>query len=111
MAVRSALGPVSENHARGPGRMEAAEVIGIIEQRVVTAQRPDPPDEARQREMLTLLEHHERRTASVSGEQLLRDGRRIELTATSLAAPLDGALSVLSLAVVLLAAAAVVLRA
>jgi hypothetical protein len=51
-----------------------------------------------------------RRTASVSGEQRLRDGRVIALDARSLAAPLEGALAACALAVTLLAIALVVLR-
>jgi hypothetical protein len=51
-----------------------------------------------------------RRTASVSGEQRLRDGRVIALDAHSLAAPLEGALAACALAVTLLAVALVVLR-
>jgi len=51
-----------------------------------------------------------RRTASVSGEQVLRDGRVIPLDARTLAAPLEGALAACALAVTLLAIALVVLR-
>jgi len=51
-----------------------------------------------------------RRTASVSGEQRLRDGRVIALDARTLAAPLEGALAACALAVTLLAIALVVLR-
>ena len=51
-----------------------------------------------------------RRTISVSGEQRLADGAVVELNAERLAAPLDGALRALSLAVVALAAGLVVLR-
>jgi hypothetical protein len=51
-----------------------------------------------------------RRTASVQGTQRLLDGRAVELTAARLAQPLDGALRMLSLGIVLLAAGAVALR-
>jgi hypothetical protein len=46
----------------------------------------------------------------VSGSQRLLDGQRIELTAERLSAPLEGALSALWLALVLLAAGLLVLR-
>lgn len=51
-----------------------------------------------------------RRTASVSGEQRLSDGTRVQLSAARLAAPLDGALRALSWALVALAAGLVALR-
>jgi hypothetical protein len=51
-----------------------------------------------------------RRTVSVTGEQRLADGRTVELDSTRLAAPLDDALAALSVAVVLLAAAALAVR-
>jgi hypothetical protein len=63
-----------------------------------------------QRRLSTPVRDLRRRTVAVGGEQELRDGRRIPLTAARLAAPLDGALSALSLAVVLLACALVVAR-
>jgi hypothetical protein len=63
-----------------------------------------------QRRLSTPVRELRRRTIAVLGEQELRDGRRIPLTAGRLAAPLDGALSALSLAVVLLACALVVAR-
>ena len=51
-----------------------------------------------------------RRTVSVSGEQRLDDGTTRELTAARIAAPLDAALTAISLALVLLAAALVAIR-
>jgi hypothetical protein len=51
-----------------------------------------------------------RRTLSVSGAQTLTDGETRELSAERLAAPLDGALRALSMALVLVAAAAVAAR-
>jgi hypothetical protein len=63
-----------------------------------------------QRRLSTPVRELRRRTAEVRGEQRLVDGRVVELTAARLAEPLDGALSALSLAVVLLACALVILR-
>jgi hypothetical protein len=63
-----------------------------------------------QRRLSTPVRELRRRTVSVSGVQQLRDGRRIALTPARLSAPLDGALSALSLAVVLLACSLVVAR-
>jgi hypothetical protein len=63
-----------------------------------------------QRRLSTPVRELRRRTVSVSGEQRLADGRTVELTSTRLAAPLDDALAALSVAVVLLAAAALVVR-
>jgi hypothetical protein len=63
-----------------------------------------------QRRLSSPVRELRRRTASVSGEQRLRDGRVIELDARVLAAPLEGALAACSLAVTLLAVALVVLR-
>ena len=63
-----------------------------------------------QRRLSTPVRDLRRRTVSVDGVQELRDGRRITLTPARLAAPLDGALSALSLAVVLLACSLVVAR-
>ncbi len=51
-----------------------------------------------------------RRTASVTGRQVLVDGRSVELSPERLAAPLDGALYALAIAVMLLACGAVVAR-
>ncbi len=64
-----------------------------------------------QRRLSTPVRQLRRRTLAVSGEQRLSDGRRLELDAATLAAPLDGALSALSAGIVLLAVAAVALRA
>src|SRR4051812_34372862 len=63
-----------------------------------------------QRRLSTPVRELRRRTASVDGVQELRDGRRIALTPARLARPLDGALSALSLAIVLLACSLVVAR-
>jgi hypothetical protein len=51
-----------------------------------------------------------RRTASVSGQQVLTDGKVVELSPERLAAPLDGALYALAIAVMLLACGAVLAR-
>ncbi len=59
---------------------------------------------AAQRRLSTPVRELRRRTATVTGEQTLDDGRTLELTKTSLAAPLEGALGSLWLAVALLAA-------
>jgi len=64
-----------------------------------------------QRRLSTPVRALRRRTVSVEGEQRLADGTAIKLDAARLAAPLDGALRALSLAMVLLAAGLVVLRA
>jgi hypothetical protein len=63
-----------------------------------------------QRRLSTPVRELRRRTVSVSGTQVLADGTERELTAERLAAPLDGALKVLSVSVVLLAVAAVAIR-
>lgn len=63
-----------------------------------------------QRRLSTPVRELRRRTASVHGEQRLKDGRRVELTAATLAAPFDGALSALSAAMVLLAAGLIAVR-
>jgi hypothetical protein len=63
-----------------------------------------------QRRLSTPVRELRRRTVSVVGEQRLADGETRELSAASLAVPLDGALRALSAAVVVLAAALVVLR-
>ena len=57
-----------------------------------------------QRRLSTPVRELRRRTASLSGEQRLKDGRVIELTPTRVADPLEGALSVMWIAMVLLAA-------
>jgi hypothetical protein len=64
-----------------------------------------------QRRLSTPARELRRRTVAVEGEQRLADGTVVPLTAKRLAAPLDAALGALSLAVVLLAAGLVVLRA
>jgi hypothetical protein len=63
-----------------------------------------------QRRLSTPVRELRRRTISVSGEQRLADGEVVELNVERLAAPLDGTLRALSLAVVALAAGLVVLR-
>src|SRR5438477_7229483 len=63
-----------------------------------------------QRRLSTPARELRRRTVAVSGEQRLADGTTRELTAASLATPLDGALEALSGALVLLAAALVAIR-
>jgi hypothetical protein len=63
-----------------------------------------------QRRLSTPVRELRRRTVSVEGTQRLADGTERELTAARLAAPLDGALKILSASVVLLAAAAVAIR-
>jgi hypothetical protein len=63
-----------------------------------------------QRRLSTPARELRRRTVAVSGEQRLADGTTRELTAAQLAAPLDGALAALSMALVLLAAALVTIR-
>jgi hypothetical protein len=63
-----------------------------------------------QRRLSTPVRELRRRTASLTGEQRLLDGRTVELTATSVLAPLEGALSAMWIAVVLLAAGLVAMR-
>jgi hypothetical protein len=63
-----------------------------------------------QRRLSTRVRELRRRTVSVSGEQRLTDGHVVELTTAHLAAPLDAALATMSLAIVLLACAAVLAR-
>jgi hypothetical protein len=63
-----------------------------------------------QRRLSTPVRRLRRRTLSVEGEQRLDDGTVIPLTATEIAAPLDGALRGLSWGVVALAVGLVVLR-
>jgi hypothetical protein len=65
---------------------------------------------AAQRRLSTPVRELRRRTASVQGEQRLNDGRVIELTKQRLADPLDGALSALWLALVLMAIGLVAVR-
>lgn len=66
---------------------------------------------AAQRRLSTPVRLLRRQTVEVHGEQRLKDGRVHELTASALAAPLEGALSALWLAMVLLAAGLVAVRA
>ena len=63
-----------------------------------------------QRRLSTPVRELRRRTVSVTGEQLLEDGSVVELTAGRIAAPLDAALRILALALVLLAAGLVAIR-
>jgi hypothetical protein len=63
-----------------------------------------------QRRLSTPVRELRRRTVAISGSQRLSDGTVIELTRERLAAPLDGALSVMWVAFVLLAAGLVVFR-
>ena len=63
-----------------------------------------------QRRLSTPVRVLRRGTAEVVGEQRLTDGSALELTRARLAAPLEGALSALWLALVLLAAALVIVR-
>jgi hypothetical protein len=63
-----------------------------------------------QRRLSTPVRELRRRTVAVTGTQALADGRSLPLSAERLAAPLDGALRALSVAMVLLAAGALALR-
>jgi hypothetical protein len=63
-----------------------------------------------QRRLSTPARELRRRTASVTGRQILRDGAVRELDETRLLAPLEGALSAMWMAMVLLAAALVAER-
>ena len=63
-----------------------------------------------QRRLSTPVRELRRRTVSVTGTQALADGRSLPLSAERLAAPLDGALRALAIAMVLLAAGALALR-
>jgi hypothetical protein len=58
---------------------------------------------AAQRRLSTPVRELRRRTTAVTGEQRLTDGTAVALTKTRLAAPLEGALSALWIAVVLIA--------
>jgi hypothetical protein len=64
-----------------------------------------------QRRLSTPARELRRRTVAISGEQRLDDGAVVRLDAQRLAAPLDGALAMISLGIVLLAAGLVTLRA
>src|SRR5205085_7423349 len=63
-----------------------------------------------QRRLSTPVRELRRRTENVSGEQRPTDGRALEITKDRLAAPLEGALQALWIALVLLAAGLVALR-
>jgi hypothetical protein len=63
-----------------------------------------------QRRLSTPARELRRRTASVAGEQRLIDGRVVELTRERLSDPLEGALSTLWIALVLLAVGLVAIR-
>ena len=63
-----------------------------------------------QRKLSTPVRELRRRTLSVTGEQRLAGGHVVELSKERLTAPLDGALSALSVALVLLATAFVITR-
>jgi hypothetical protein len=63
-----------------------------------------------QRRLSTPVRELRRRTLHLSGVQTLSDGRELELTAEHLAAPLDGALRALSVAIVLISAATLFAR-
>jgi hypothetical protein len=63
-----------------------------------------------QRRLSTPVRELRRRTVEVTGKQRLADGRVIELSKPQLMAPLEGALSALWLALVLLAAGLVAVR-
>lgn len=63
-----------------------------------------------QRRLSTPARELRRRTLTVEGEQRLKDGSVVELTAAKLADPLEGALSVMWVALVLLAAGLIALR-
>jgi hypothetical protein len=65
---------------------------------------------AAQRRLSTPVRALRRHTAEVTGEQRLTDGRVLQLSRARMAAPLEGALSALSLALVLLAAGLVAVR-
>jgi hypothetical protein len=63
-----------------------------------------------QRRLSTPVREIRRRTVHVEGRRRLSDGRTVEISAATLAAPLDGALRALSWAMPLLAAAALAVR-
>ncbi len=63
-----------------------------------------------QRRLSTPARELRRRTATLTGEQVLNDGRVVELTPERLADPLEGALSMMWLALVLLAAGLIAVR-
>jgi hypothetical protein len=63
-----------------------------------------------QRRLSTPARELRRRTVTVTGEQVLDDGRRVPLTAAAVAAPLEGALSALSFALVLVSVGLIAVR-
>jgi hypothetical protein len=63
-----------------------------------------------QRSLSTPVRELRRRTAALSGRQLLRDGHSVELDASGIAAPMEAALKALSVALVLLATGLVLAR-
>lgn len=63
-----------------------------------------------QRRLSTPVRELRRRTTSVTGEQRLTDGTAVELNESRLVAPLEGALSALWMAVVVLAAGALAIK-
>lgn len=63
-----------------------------------------------QRRLSTPARELRRRTAEVSGTRRLTDGRTVNVTAESVAAPLEGALSALWMALVVLAVGLVAVR-
>lgn len=63
-----------------------------------------------QRRLSTPVRELRRRTTAVTGEQRLTDGTAVELSQSRLVAPLEGALSALWMAVVLLAAGALAIK-
>lgn len=63
-----------------------------------------------QRHLSTPVRELRRRTASVSGERRMNDGRILELSASAIAAPMEGALMACSAGMVLLAAGLVAAR-
>jgi hypothetical protein len=63
-----------------------------------------------QRRLSTPVRELRRRTTAVTGEQRLTDGTAVELNQSRLVAPLEGALSALWMAVVLLAAGALAIK-
>jgi hypothetical protein len=65
---------------------------------------------AAQRALSTPVRELRRRTLSVSGEQRLKDGSVVELSAARIAAPLDAALRAMAVGLVLLAAGLLIVR-
>jgi hypothetical protein len=63
-----------------------------------------------QRRLSTPARELRRRTASLSGERVASDGTREEVTAQTIAAPLEGALAALSVALVLVSVGLVAVR-